>query len=569
MRWKHIIEVFATLIMMIIGSCSNHVELANLEPAISRPSLTGSFSEFGKINIDNAVYHLSTHTWIIPQQDPYDINIMKEARDKAGYSPDEVSLEATHYAIKIFPKNEEEQWLIELMEDVKVDYTPFNFTPLTYEQNKQLGPAPKDQSLIVDDCRFTVSYPSDNDDNIENNDESYRIPVLYAIWPATKPLPKAIEYEIDHAVCLPDYNNPNNEIAKQRVVEKEAIHLALGYYPKELVIPTKSNDVVTLRGYVYNYDSFIGEFVGQQNLKIRFQLGSNIWDTYVQEDGFFSITEAISSAATYKNVFQHPRWKITSPNSTSPAIITWSTVSYYWNNVNDIPTFSPTSIPSYYSVLPAVNFYYYGSHSIRTWYYDSGIRITMAGVNSEDGTAASFYYSANPAYIKVYENDANDDNYMVADVLHELGHFTMRGECGGGDNYALVHKLIRESYASYVGWYLTKRRYSLLGFSESSEIENFTGQSRQWWKKTSTSFYSPMFVDLVDTYNQSTYNSTYNNDSVSIDSSVHIKIRTIVSQYRTWPEIRQYLWNFVATYYSLSVFYDYVAPYDYWFAHND
>lgn len=568
---KYIRAATTVFMALIIIGCSKLKETNHFNSLSSRLATDDSFLEIEKFSIDKAVYHLSTHTWIVPQKDPYEINTIKKACVLAGVCPEDVPIKTTHFAVRFFPKDEEEQWYIELMEDVKVDYTPFNYSPLTYDQNKQLGPAPTDRSFILDDCRYTVSYPVDNDECIGNVDETYRLPVLYAIWPAAKPFPKTIEHEIDHEVFLPDYNmvtNGGDNAAKLKAVEKEAIKLAIGYYPKDFVGLTKSNDIVTLQGYVYKYDFFIGELVGQQNLKIRFQLGSNMWDTYVQENGFFSVTGAISSAAAYKHIFQHPRWKITPADSTNPAVFTWSTVSYYWNSINDIPTLSPGSSPSYYSVLPAVNFYYYGSHSIRTWYYDSGIRITMAGVNG-DGVSASFYYSANPAYIVVYENDANNDNLMMGDVLHELGHFTMRGECGGGDNYALVHKLIRESYASYVGWYLTKRRYNLLGYTASSETENFTGQFRQWWKKTSSSFYSPMFVDIVDTYNQSTYNSIYNNDPISIGTLVHTRIREIVSQCRTWSQVRQSLLYYVGSCYTQSEFNDYAAPYDYWFEHNE
>lgn len=522
-------------------------------------------------DLSKAIYHLSTETWIIPQNDPYDLNRILEARDKVGLSSDSCPINATHYAIKFFPKNEEEQWAIELLEGIKVDYTPFNYQLVNNTINQELGAEPKNRDLVLDDCRYFISYPCVNEDGLETN-ETYRIPVLYTVWPIEKPLPESFEYEIDHMVFIPDYRNHNINDQKKKalkLVEREAIHLALGYYPSEFSNPDRSNDVVTLQGYIYHYEPFLDTLVGQQNLKLRFQLGSNIHDTYVQQSGLFSITEAISTAASFKHVFQHPKWKLTYNNSTNPIEINWGEVSYWWPNANSTPVMSPGSSNVQYDVLPAVNFYYSGSHSIRTWYYESGMRIIIACENSGSSTTASFYYGASPTYIKVYENQHGNENLIMGSVLHELGHFTMYGECGGYNNYVDIDKLLRESYASYVGWYLTKTRYSYLGYTESPSLYDFTGQSRQSWRKTgsSTNYYSPLFVDLVDTLNQSSLNSYCNNDQISISSSVHYYIRQMAAQCKTWGDIKSTLSSFVGLYYTQSEYNSFIAPYNYWYEH--
>ena len=566
------------LFTILICGCSKHYEICDDAPSFSVTATKLFFNKTKERDLSKAIYHLSTGTWITPQKDPYDLDCIIEACKILGISPGDIPITVTHYAVKIFPKNEKEQWSIELAEGVNVDYTPFNYEPVTYEQNKELGPEPKNKEKIQDDCRYTVTYES----VLEGGSsvvENYRIPVLYSIWPIEKPLPEGIEYEIDHNVFIPDYDKGGYDESDKvllKSIEREAIYLALGFYPTDLSDSNRSNDVITLMGYVYHYDSLCDSLIGQHNLKIRFQLGSNIWNTYVQPNGAFSITDAISTAASYRHVFQHPKWKLTNDNSTSPLQINWGDVSDWWSSINDTPIMSPSSSDVRYSVLPAVNYYYYGTHSIRTWYYDEGIRIIIPGVVGSN--ASEFYFTDSPTYIKVYENNHNSIGLLFGDVTHELGHFTMYCECGGYNdymtNYYAIDKLLRESYACYVGWYLTKTRYATLGYTESPP-NDFTGEAMQHWSRTKYDvstygiyiYYSPMFVDLVDTYNQSTPGYYYNYDDYSITTNVHLRIREMAAQCKTWEDIKDYLEDYVGISLTQSQFNNFCFPYNYWYEH--
>ena len=48
-------------------------------------------------------------------------------------------LSPTHYTLKIFPRNEEEQGKVEMMEDVDIDWIPFDYVTLTEEENNMLN----------------------------------------------------------------------------------------------------------------------------------------------------------------------------------------------------------------------------------------------------------------------------------------------------------------------------------------------------------------------------------------------------------------------------------------------
>lgn len=564
------------LITVFTWGCSDCYEID--EASYSSECLTKSNygSNSRKWDLTEAVYHLLTGAWIIPQKDPYDLNRLREACKLLAVSPEDVQIVATHYAVKFFPKDEKEQWRIELAEGVSVDYTPFGYESVPYDLTKELDAEPKNSEQILDDCRNIVTYTSLTDDGI-SIEESYKIPVLYTVWPVEKPLPCDIEYEVDHAVFIPDYlkgGYDENQTALLKAIEREAIHLALGVYPAELSNPARSNDVITLQGYVYHYDSLCDSLIGLHNLKIRFQLGSNCWDTYVQQSGLFSITDEISTAATYKHVFQHPKWKLTNNNSTNPLTVNWGVVSDRFNNSIDTLIITSSYPDVRYSVLPAVNFYYNGSHYIRTWYYDEGIRIIIPGVIGDN--VSEFYFTESPTYIKVYENKHNDIGKLTGAVLHEFGHFTMYCECGGYNDYMInyygIDRLLRESYASYVGWYLAKTMYASWGYTESPPSD-FSAQSRQDWVETNYSsssilkYYSPLFVDLVDNFNQHDIDTSYNNDSIVISANVHLRIREMAAQCKTWDDIKAYLDDYIGIHYTQSQFNSFCAYYNYWYEH--
>ena len=229
--------------------------------------------------------------------------------------------------------------------------------------------------------------------------------------------------------------------------------------------------------------------------------------------------------------------------------------------------------PEYYETLPAVNFYYSGRHAIRTWFYESGIRIRIAGeIGGDKGNASTAISKLRAAYITIYQDYAENSNYLNGAILHEFGHFTHYSERGGYDQYTATHKLIRESYASYVGNYLCDRYYTLLGYVNPDDPDtSYTGQARQNWEKTDTgdiAHYSPVFVDLFDSYNQrmETGISSYNLDTVNGFS--HEIMRTIAAECSTWDDVRSVLRGYIGTYYAGSEFNFFMDPYTYWFMYN-
>ena len=128
----------------------------------------------------------------------------------------------------------------------------------------------------------------------------------------------------------------------------------------------------------------------------------------------------------------------------------------------------------------------------------------------------------------------------------------MYGERGGASEFNQVHRLIQESYASYVGYYLGESYYRSQGYTKTSVNENITGQGRQWWKKTAPTNYSPLFVDLIDNYNQGASTSgPYNYDTIK--NFPHTTIQTMAATCTDKSAIQSKLQEYVGVYITPAV----------------
>lgn len=546
------------------------------------------------VHLEEAIYHEGADAWMAPQADPYTLKNFQKAYDNlsSGKSVQQLTraetdefngskqLQATHFALRIFPKNEDEQWEIERMEDIKVAYIPFNYVHLTDEDVKKLDitGTRSNQSSYPESSVYTVTYEDVQTVGGPAVTETYILPILYVVWPCDKPLPENMEYKIDYEVFIPYSAVHTRSIdlgeSALQILEEEAIALALGIPAKQRSMTR--NPVITLKGKSVYYDTFIKKHIPQKNLKFRFQLGSNIWETYTQSDGTFSITNTIPLNAEVSIVYQHPYWKITRESSTSPHVTKFGTVSSRWgSNYSGVATFYYGSSVSANALHSPIDFYYNGWHLIRTWLYQNdGIRVIAMERTDPDANAAFYYSRKDRAYIKVYRNNLERSNYLAGSILHEFGHFTHFGERGGYtgsayNGFRAVHNLIVESFSSYAGFYLTEAYYKDMGFTKPYSSYNISNQGRQSWSKTSTgsiACYSPLFVDLIDDYNQGASSSYYPNDAIKNVS--HSVMKRIAQEATTWAECRAILQGYVGTYYTSTEFNNYISSYDYWFANN-
>lgn len=572
-----------TLLAMLFASCSKKQE----KVLLSETRYVEDISVVESNPVRDVVLCEGSDTYMVPRPDPYTLSNFKDAlarivngdseialpENLTKSSFDGVKLSPTHYALKIYPKNEREQWAVELLEDVKVAYIPFDYVQVSEEDSLALKQAIQiGVPAFHETSPYVVTY-----DDVEAKDgpaipESFRMPVLYAVWPCEKPLPDTLDYVLDYEVFIPDYSETTKSSCElgddlMRVLEAEAINLALG----TTAFATKSDTspIKTITGTLMFRDWLLNEWVPVRNLKVRFQLGSKICDTYVREDGSFSITNEISFDGSLSYVFQHPRWKLTSMNSTTPITETFGSLHGLVDENNYHANYMSHNYPLF-EVHMGVDYFYNSAHPIPKWYYDSGIRIRVSKSADSEADGVFTYSTNGSAFITIYNNYDYQKMYKdVSVIMHELGHFVHYGERGGSfDDFDRVHDLIAESFASYVGWLLGNKLYTDKGYS--GNLGMIGNQSRQSWNKNlsvdENGWYSPLFVDLVDDYNQGAFSSALPTDRIkNFPNSI---IMTIAEEDYNWSKVKSRLNSYVGTYYTTGDLNAYLSNYDYWFSNN-
>lgn len=567
-------------VLLAAASCT----VDERSPSLSLQEQRGaSYDEIDMLK--DAIYHVGTGQYLFRQKDPYSLDNFKAALlnltascschdETKSQSLDFLSvpdLQATHYALKIYPRNEQEQWEIERMENVKVSYIPFNYVQFPEEAQILMSENNGCDSVNNEVSHYSVTYDGLMTVDGPLPSETYTMPILYVVWPCSMPFPEEYDYVVDYEVFIPQYDDVETKsqaglsLDELKMLEEEAIELALGKKESEDNNSTKSNTFYRmLRGRIYNQDKLMTR-LPLENLKLKFQLGSNIWETSTNSDGYFFIAAQIPLEASFIAVYNNPKWKITSEQYTSPVTHNFGTVENVWDGEFEIFRHIHSTSP-HMEIHRAVNYYYNGEHSIRTWHYNDGIRLRAVPRKDDDRNGYFTYSLLNPAYITIYANNTQNQHLTIGTVLHELGHFTHYGERGGYRMFDKVHALIQESFASYVGFYLGKRYYASKGFVEPYANYNLTGQGRQAWEKNDGNEYSPLFVDLIDDYNQ--YENDINLPNDRINNVPHSLMREIAQEDYNWAECKSRLVSKIGVYYTEEELNDYILNYDIWFQNN-
>ena len=172
-------------------------------------------------------------------------------------------------------------------------------------------------------------------------------------------------------------------------------------------------------------------------------------------------------------------------------------------------------------VFQAARYYYKGNNdllnNIDKLHLDDPLRIATYQDSLElhhDGNSGIGWYlrSSNPPYIEIANHDTLPRSSFTFDtVLHELGHASHHAELG--TLYSSVEPRIKESFASFMGWYNVKQYYSSV-LSTDYQVHNACYNGRQKWPIYNIN-YTPIYVDLVDNYNQYISNPSYVKDVIS------------------------------------------------------
>lgn len=402
------------------------------------------------------------------------------------------------YALKISPRSFMEQKRIEQLDGIKVSYIPFGYEPVCLSDDTEVRsfpfiPLPNDSKEVS--AQSVIGKANERPNSFELRSPSrIRIPAMYVEWPKEFALPDDLDYEILYLIAKqPD---------QQRIV-----------YPTRYWLVFRT------------YDSVLSSNVRLKNLKIRVSKnGSTISEQLTDSQGRIKIT---TDQASYESepltysitaVSSSPKWTITREiTNTTPIHTALGTLSQYYDVYNPVDTIYITlsSLTTEFEIHRAIDYYRNDTHELSGTIEstENSLMIAASDSTSTVYNGVEYWNSATGvANVVIYDNGLNTQNLMGV-IFHEIGH--ARKDYAQEASYYNTSEqiLFHESFASFIGYHLSRKYYIAKGYSiPSSDYMTFNNQHRQLW---TSGAYSPLFIDLTDTFNQSSYLSFLVDDSIS------------------------------------------------------
>ena len=403
------------------------------------------------------------------------------------------SLVPTHKALCILPNSMNQLHALEADTSLIIYYHPFGLSlkPEYIEPSIERLYDVSDVSL-VEECA-EVEAP-EVDDRI--------IYPVYVLWPLFKPIPQEFDYTELFEVYRAD-----NDYAQSR---------------SQSVIPPPC-----VAGYLKVYDNRLGVYVPLKNVQMEFiDVFADSQFSSTDQNGYFYLSFADVDCPVTVNLKND---KFVIRDSTTSNVKSYS----FYPKQHSNPGYYPLSISNcninYYSsfffdTYKAAEYYFYGSNDLlnNVPIYDTlGVSIDIHAINTSGNYLGCFYRPTAPSspYIYImnpYTNYSGASSKIFGTVNHELGHATHYASIGN-TGMSSTPSVIKESFASFVGWYDVLQYYDSYVNEDHEIVNSICTQGRQSWTPNMSNLnYTPLYIDLYDDYNQHLeLSSSYNDDTIS------------------------------------------------------
>ena len=395
-------------------------------------------------------------------------------------------LEATHLYVRFLPKDSAEYEL--LVGDTLLDPTPY---PWDYELTE--GDSYHDPSLPWDAYQWQ-----------------------YTVVPAEHDLGKyEIDYEVLEELYMPNEMFEEGGSSSLRSSNEESNFL------KDLLnesvrqnAPDQMDQTETLRKWtptatIKAYDDILNTYIPLDGVKVRITTFAFVKKTAITNIYGQVSFDKRNRDVSYSIEWERDNWDIrdggiqayyNGPNNTKSA----------WNlNIS-----SNTQKSLHISAIHRALLKYYHGNIDGLIRPSKALKVSYQTGADTDGSALggtqsaivrtwSWIFSA----IKIYEKDSKgicSVSSIFNTTIHELAHASHACRMSK-DEYDNTSKFIRDSWASCVDWYLTLQEYERLGASGYELVLLDNRYDDQHWPNYDkiSLIYSPMFIDMIDDYNQS------------------------------------------------------------------
>lgn len=448
----------------------------------------------------------------------------------------DTSLVPTHYALRIVPESMDQLHLLEADKSLTIQYYPFGYKLLPDPSDwiiEEKGFEPV-RSLLYDRFETTCELSSD----------LREVSPVYVLWPISHQIPQGLNYDL-----LFDVYQPSSDSAINRD-------------SSPFIDPHIS-------GFLTCNDNRLNQYKPLAHIKIEYQgLHRHTFTTYTNENGYFVLPD-INDDHAFVIKLQNDKFVIRDGETSNVKEFALDLDNYFYVNYNcDYGVDLPSNF--FLDTYKAAEYYFYGENDLLDCIpiYDTlGVSIDIHAIDTPGNYLGCFYYGSNiTPYINIWNyyknNYSGASGFIFGTVNHELAHASHYAYSGAYYFYS-TSTFIKESFASFVGWFnVYQYYYSLIGSSHYL-VNSICSQGRQNWNPNLNEpniYYSPFYIDLFDNYNQHTYSTNYNDDPIS-----GVPIPFIVSS-ALGPQNFQAVYNIlesgIGLYYTADEFSRFIASYN-------
>ena len=484
--------------------------------------------DIGMVPIDKPTFTADTDNITLGAhlQNPYSLTNMRRAYNSmsselidAGIESDDIK--TTHFYVKFKPDSEEE------LQSIKESYANFDIYeyPLDYELSGR------------------VSY---HDPEIPDSLPTYQYASIDSLSWNTIPVPQNVEFEILERLFIPDEDIDDSNISVQSrgtTSYSDAIEalvnrsmLLTGNLDDEDIAENgtmASSSKWYPSGRITAYDDIVDGQIPLEGVKVRVRRWFTTSTATTDENGYFTIPKSFKNKVNYLIVWDGPKWYIRDGRY----------LQAYYNGPKKEGAWNLEITDD-------------GNKSIRyTAIHRAIYRMKMGSLyglsripSSHYTNIGYFHEKHSKGYYGLYSDERDEDflidieiygkdelnqfiplHIVLSTVYHELGHSSHFTNARSMYNQSSNNLL--ESWASFVGYYLTLKEYKELGYDGSlfnileKELEDGTIVkyrepdnilNRQIILVKPEYKYFPLFIDMCDTNNQYITNTYYWSNSTSL-----------------------------------------------------
>ncbi len=507
--------VYSLLSLSILSACSKEDFQTN--NCVSR-TMSSSMT---KAIFPDAIYDENSGFYLVPHEDVYQLSKVQAVYEELTKKTDK--LLPTHRALKFLPSDESTAHRILTDSTIWASRVPFGFRPVAQKRE----PEP-DQFTLAD--TNILSSVCDLCDVNTGEGTPPEIAPIYVRWPIDRTIPSGVSYEVLYDIYTPSSSSKIDSLLSKALnpsIQSRGVRPDAGTHPAWM-------DPWSLK--IRFKDNTLNSYRNAANIRVRYMDYYTYYSCSLitNASGKVFVPEDVPMLAVVYLEYYNNNFKITENNSANFYVEFIDIVDNLCDYPYSFEVGSPVTTLDYsYSfkrqVFQAARYYFKGHNdllnNIEKIHLDDPLRIaTYADSTSlhHSGIAGSAWYfgGSTPRYIEI-ANHSSASSFIFGTVLHELGHASHHTEVGY--NYSSVTKYIKESFACFMGWYNVKIYYSNV-LTTDYNVHNACLMGRQLW--TGTSNYTPIYVDLVDDYNQQL---EYGNTALVNDAINNIPVTDVLN----------------------------------------